>query len=288
MRLFLVMVCAAALAHARPVSKGAIKLVYPHTVRRELPASDPVGVDAVSASSALSFEIASLNNETNQTGVPEIMPLLLKAADAPLLPAEVALTEQTATPEQVPAEAQAEVQDGVTQEGPAAPSPEAQVGNTQEAPVEPNQGARAETTPEAQAIATPEPSPAMYLAEDISVIPPSDHVEANDQSSPIEEKHISEGEASNATEPAEKTESWVSETGVAALKEDGAFQLRAADMQCTVIPGESPSGISSLQMGWILSCYDIPRATIDAVTFVEENDCRIVGGVRECTTFLPV
>lgn len=66
----------------------------------------------------------------------------------------------------------------------------------------------------------------------------------------------------------------------------GAPVLRASDMQCTVF--NSRSATPTQGTAWMLSCYDIPKATLDAVTFVQAQDCRTVDGVRECTVALPV
>jgi hypothetical protein len=71
-------------------------------------------------------------------------------------------------------------------------------------------------------------------------------------------------------------------------KAEAEVLLRASDMQCTVIHKEGASGVTSASPKWVLTCYDIPKRVLDAMTFSSAHQCRIVDGVHECSAPLRV
>jgi hypothetical protein len=62
--------------------------------------------------------------------------------------------------------------------------------------------------------------------------------------------------------------------------------LHASNMHCTILPNDSARSVTSSVPRWLVSCYDVPKNVIDQIVFVEERDCRISNGLRECSTVL--
>jgi hypothetical protein len=69
-------------------------------------------------------------------------------------------------------------------------------------------------------------------------------------------------------------------------KEEGVL-LHASNMHCTIVPNDgASSSVTPNAPRWIVSCFDVPKNVIDQIVFVEERDCRISNGLRECSTVL--
>lgn len=235
--IFALVVIALGMAVLATAKSPQVKLSYPHTVRRELPAPDPVTVNTVGAQLALDFQLLSPKNDTNNNAVVE-------------------------TPQQVEVTPQ-------------------QVGVTQP---QPNEGDIPALTPEPITV----PQQTTWVSDTAVVANQNNDDVAPD--SPINETEwepvlplVEEVEDEEHVAPqAPSSENKVNTPSHAAPL------LRASDMQCTVIYGGSSSLIPTRAPAWTLSCYDIPKATLDTVTFVEAQDCTTVAGVRECTVALPL